>query len=93
MQLIFFDGEEALREWRGNDNTYGARDLAQKWQAKQYSKDGYDGNHLDRIDVFVLLDLIGASDLQFVALKKSTQVINCIHCYNCKCIFYVLAMV
>ncbi len=30
LQLIFFDGEEAIRQWSGNDNTYGSRHLAEK---------------------------------------------------------------
>ncbi len=31
LQLVFFDGEEPLgEEWKGKDNTYGSRDLAEK---------------------------------------------------------------
>ena len=74
LQLLFLDGEEAIREWRGNDNTYGSRDLAAKWQREAYTHNGYDGNGLDRIDLFVLLDLIGARNPTFVALKKPTVV-------------------
>lgn len=25
LQLIFFDGEEAYKDWTGNDHTYGSR--------------------------------------------------------------------
>ncbi len=38
LQLIFFDGEEAIKEWRGSDNTYGARDLANKWNRLNYTR-------------------------------------------------------
>jgi len=71
--MIFFDGEEAFNRWEGKDNTYGARDLASKWQRKLFrSSDGINSNHLERIDVFVLLDLIGAANPKFVALQSST---------------------
>jgi hypothetical protein len=29
--MIFFDGEEAFKEWTATDSIYGARHLAQKW--------------------------------------------------------------
>ncbi len=38
LQFLFFDGEEAFREWKGTDNTYGARDLAAKWNEVPYSR-------------------------------------------------------
>jgi len=72
LQLLFLDGEEALKTWQGTDNTYGARDLAAKWQDLAYSYQGVDGNNLDRIDMFVLLDLIGAKNPTFIALQGST---------------------
>lgn len=71
LQLIFFDGEEAIRKWRGKDNTYGSRHLAKKWESERYIHDGVEGNTLDRIDVFVLLDLIGVKDQQFFSLQQS----------------------
>ncbi len=37
LQLIFFDGEEAIKKWEGDDNTYGSRDLARKWHNLPYS--------------------------------------------------------
>lgn len=30
--VLFFDGEEALVEWEGEDHTYGSRHLAQRWR-------------------------------------------------------------
>jgi hypothetical protein len=31
IQIVFFDGEEAFKQWTDTDSTYGARHLAQKW--------------------------------------------------------------
>ncbi len=78
LQLIFFDGEEALKRWEGDDNTYGARDLAKKWEKTPYQSNGIAGDHNDRIDLFVLLDLIGAKDPSFLALQRSTAVSSCV---------------
>lgn len=50
IMLIFFDGEEAFETWGPKDSIYGARHLAKKWQ---------DENFLHRIDLLVLLDLLG----------------------------------
>uniref|UniRef100_A0A914LJA7 Glutaminyl-peptide cyclotransferase n=1 Tax=Meloidogyne incognita TaxID=6306 RepID=A0A914LJA7_MELIC len=64
LQLIFFDGEEAFRMWSAHDSIYGARALAKTWERKWYpTTDGSGfvlGRELDRIDVLVLLDLLGA---------------------------------
>jgi hypothetical protein len=34
LQLIFFDGEEAFKEWTSTDSIYGSRHLAQKWSGQ-----------------------------------------------------------
>jgi len=52
--LVFFDGEEAIRQWSASDSTYGSRHLAAKW--------GGDGT-LGRIKAFILTDMIGDKDL------------------------------
>ena len=31
LQFVFFDGEEAFKEWGPTDSIYGARHLANKW--------------------------------------------------------------
>jgi len=31
LYLVFFDGEEAIREWSDTDSLYGSRHLAEKW--------------------------------------------------------------
>jgi glutaminyl-peptide cyclotransferase len=72
LQFIFFDGEEAFVRWTSTDSIYGARNLAARWESQAYSKDGVQGNHNDRIDMFVLLDLIGTPDTQFNKLESST---------------------
>ena len=33
LQFLFFDGEEAFKNWRSDDSTYGARHLAAKMHA------------------------------------------------------------
>uniref|UniRef100_A0AC34GCX9 Glutaminyl-peptide cyclotransferase n=1 Tax=Panagrolaimus sp. ES5 TaxID=591445 RepID=A0AC34GCX9_9BILA len=63
LQLIFLDGEEAFVNWSPTDSIYGARHLADLWTKKWYpSTDGssFDlSKEIDRIDVFMLLDLLG----------------------------------
>ena len=74
IQMIFFDGEEAFKEWSATDSIYGARHLAQKWSGLTYDYKGVSGNHLDRIDVFVLLDLLGAKNPTIYSMNRSTEV-------------------
>jgi glutaminyl-peptide cyclotransferase len=62
--LVFFDGEEAVKEWTDADSTYGSRRLADKWNA--------DGT-LKRIKAFLLADMIGDKDLDVVQDASSTQ--------------------
>ena len=73
LQFIFFDGEEAFVKWSDTDSLYGSRALAEYWESKAFHHDGVEGNYLDRIDIFVLLDLIGTSDTSFMKLMKSTS--------------------
>ncbi|XP_017266852.1 glutaminyl-peptide cyclotransferase [Kryptolebias marmoratus] len=60
LQLIFFDGEEALFQWTSTDSLYGSRHLAEKMEATPHPEGATDTNQLHGIDLFVLLDLIGA---------------------------------
>lgn len=32
LQMVFFDGEEAFRDWTATDSIYGSRHLAEKWE-------------------------------------------------------------
>ena len=60
--LVFFDGEEAIREeWIDPDNLYGSRHLADKWQ-----KDGT----LTRLKALINIDMIGDKNLD---IKQETQ--------------------
>jgi glutaminyl-peptide cyclotransferase len=58
--LVFFDGEEAIRDWSDSDSLYGSRRLAGRWH-----KDGT----LARINALINVDMIGDRDL--VLLKES----------------------
>lgn len=59
LQFIFFDGEEAFKEWNDKDSIYGAR-----YHAKQLLSN-YGHKSFDSMDLFVLLDLIGAEKSKF----------------------------
>jgi hypothetical protein len=63
IELIFFDGEEAVVEWIGDDNTYGSRHYVEA--ARQ------DGT-LDGLEALVLLDMIGDRDLNIRRETTST---------------------
>lgn len=56
IKLIFFDGEEAFRDWTATDSIYGSRHLAQDWASSP-------DRLLQRIKLFVLLDLLGAPNM------------------------------
>ncbi|ESP02920.1 hypothetical protein LOTGIDRAFT_206060 [Lottia gigantea] len=72
IEMIFLDGEEAFQRWSDTDSIYGARHLAQKWKL---TPDPHDPskNMLQTITDFVLLDLIGTSDVQFKNMFKETN--------------------
>ncbi|XP_039385716.1 glutaminyl-peptide cyclotransferase isoform X5 [Mauremys reevesii] len=65
LQLIFFDGEEAFVRWSPTDSLYGSRHLAQKMESTPHPPGATNTNQLQSIDLFVLLDLIGASNPTF----------------------------
>jgi len=52
--LVFFDGEEAIREWTETDSLYGSRHLVQKLSS---------AGELGRIQAMILVDMIGDSNL------------------------------
>lgn len=64
LQVVFFDGEEAFRDWSATDSIYGARHLADKWStAAEVSPapiQSMPATTLARISHLVLLDLLGA---------------------------------
>jgi Zn-dependent M28 family amino/carboxypeptidase len=52
--LVFFDGEEAIREWTDTDSLYGSRHLVQKLSSQ---------GELGRIQAMILVDMIGDANL------------------------------
>lgn len=61
--LVFFDGEEAIRQWSSSDSTYGSRHLAARW--------GRDGT-LGHVKAFILADMIGDKNLDIQQDASST---------------------
>lgn len=64
IELLFLDGEEAVIEWAGTDNTYGSRhyvDAARK------------SGSLKSIRAFILLDMIGDRHLTIRRESNSTR--------------------
>lgn len=64
IELLFFDGEEAVLEWAGTDNTYGSRyyvDAARK------------AGTLKSIRALILLDMIGDRNLTIRRESYSTR--------------------
>ncbi|XP_061824579.1 glutaminyl-peptide cyclotransferase [Nerophis lumbriciformis] len=72
LQLLFFDGEEALVQWTPIDSLYGSRHLAQKMGTTPHPPEDASTNQLDGIDLFVLLDLIGGPSPRFGNQFQST---------------------
>ncbi|CAG5136438.1 unnamed protein product [Candidula unifasciata] len=72
-QLIFFDGEEAFVQWTASDSLYGSRHLASLWEATPDANDPSAPNNLANINFFILMDLIGPSDTQFVNYYTNTS--------------------
>ena len=60
--LVWFDGEEAIREWSATDGLYGSRHMAQVWSG--------DGT-LSRVKALINVDMIGDENLGI--LKESTS--------------------
>jgi glutaminyl-peptide cyclotransferase len=62
VQIVLLDGEEAWETWSATDSLYGARALAEIWERQAYPSSSARRSALAAIDVFVLLDLLGAAD-------------------------------
>jgi len=73
LQFIFFDGEEAFKSWTSTDSIYGSRHLAAIWKNTPYEFRGVQGNTLDRIDIFMLLDLLGARNPNINSSQRPTE--------------------
>lgn len=84
LQLIFFDGEEAFKKWTDTDSIYGARHLAAKWNRLRFPSKEQDKaacpnkkivSELDRIELFVLLDLLGTASPNFYSFFPQTSAV------------------
>jgi Zn-dependent M28 family amino/carboxypeptidase len=65
--LVFFDGEEAVRNWSATDSVYGSRHLVEKLSASR---------ELSRIRALILVDMIGDAQLQIPRDEGSTPWLN-----------------
>lgn len=78
LQFIFFDGEEAFVEWSDTDSLYGSRHLADKLNRTPVTPggvcEGTEMSEIDRIELFVLLDLLGARKPAFYSYFPDTDV-------------------
>jgi glutaminyl-peptide cyclotransferase len=61
--VVFFDGEEALKQWSASDSLYGSRHLAEK-----LSREG----KLRQISALILLDMVAARHLSILRESNST---------------------
>ncbi|KAI1359006.1 glutaminyl-peptide cyclotransferase [Xylaria arbuscula] len=73
VQILFLDGEEAWVTWSDTDSLYGARSLAEKWEAEMHPAQSKYGTPLNAINLFVLLDLLGAVDPHVPSYFPSTH--------------------
>ncbi|KAH8117018.1 hypothetical protein DFH11DRAFT_1687800 [Phellopilus nigrolimitatus] len=67
LQLVFFDGEEAFKDWTATDSVYGARHLAQRWATTYIPPNTKrrlrtTATELSTIEHLILLDLLGAKN-------------------------------
>lgn len=72
LQIVLLDGEEAFKEWSETDSIYGARHLASKWESEKYH-DSSNKSKLDSIGLFVLMDLLGASNPSISSFYQHTD--------------------
>ncbi|KAG0334255.1 hypothetical protein BG004_000491 [Podila humilis] len=81
LQLVFFDGEEAFEHWTSTDSLYGSRHLAELWEKRKVRRTrtatgrngGSTANNLEGIELFVLLDLLGAEAPTIPSYFSSTH--------------------
>ncbi|TRY79543.1 hypothetical protein TCAL_12403 [Tigriopus californicus] len=73
--LVFFDGEEALKSWTSEDSLYGSTHLADLWHNQTYENlDCHETtSQMDRMDVLVLMDLLGTPDPDFQSFQFDSE--------------------
>lgn len=69
LQMVFFDGEEAFKNWTEYDSLYGSRHLAKIWS----EPDANGKTHLANVEFLILLDLIGAQGAKFYSSFVATH--------------------
>ncbi len=65
--LVFFDGEEAAREWSSTDSLYGSRQLVAKLSSS---------GELGRIESMILVDMVGDARLDIHREANSTRALS-----------------
>ncbi|KAF2719992.1 peptidase family M28 protein [Polychaeton citri CBS 116435] len=73
LQILLLDGEEAFATWNHDDSLYGARSLAEDWEQTIFGATSTYRNPLDAMELFVLLDLLGAKNPQVPSYFKTTH--------------------
>lgn len=75
LQMVFFDGEEAFKDWTATDSIYGAKHLAEKWSRPTELPTAMKPvpvTPIQRISHLVLLDLLGATNPVIRSFFKNT---------------------
>ena len=65
--LVFFDGEEAIRDWSPTDSLYGSRHFVERLSSN---------GELSRIQAFILVDMVGDAQLRIPREQNSTPWLN-----------------
>ena len=73
IQILLLDGEEAFENWTHDDSLYGARSLAEEWESTYNPAMSTFRNPLASIDLFLLLDLLGAKNPTVPSYFKTTH--------------------
>jgi hypothetical protein len=73
VQILLLDGEEAFKTWTSTDSLYGARSLAEEWEATMHPAWSTYSSPIASIDLFVLLDLLGAANPLVPSYFKTTH--------------------
>ncbi|KAF3035051.1 hypothetical protein E8E11_002684 [Didymella keratinophila] len=73
VQILLLDGEEAFHSWTDTDSLYGARALAEDWESSFHPAASTYRTPLDSIELFVLLDLLGAAGPRVPSYFKTTH--------------------
>ncbi|TGO13406.1 hypothetical protein BTUL_0070g00360 [Botrytis tulipae] len=73
VQILFLDGEEAFLSWTNDDSLYGARALAETWEATAHAAMSNYKNPLDSISLFLLLDLLGHENPSIPSYFETTH--------------------